>query len=664
MIARSVWRTSRAGASIALLAGCSAACGGSGDGAQDPSVVDSAADDGGPVFVDTALPDGDAPAHDGALSDVRDAAIDVGPSIPRLGAEIDATGVTFRVWAPHATAAWVTGDFPEAKVAMTLESATIGIFAAHVASARAGTTYRFVFDSPAGTITRIDPWCRAHVGDGCQVVDPGAYAWKTGSFTRPPRNASIVYELHLGSFAVDPGAPSGTFASARAKLAGLADLGVDVVELMPVHDFGSDPTHWGYNAQLFHSPHAGLGKPDDLRSFVDEAHRLGIAVWIDVVVNHTSSSKSAPLMCFDGDCADGGAGLYFFPAGTYAKTPWGPRPDYTKPPVADMLVASAEQWLVEYRGDGFRWDSVSNIRAIDGAGTTPGGKELLQRENDRTHALGGLSTAEDLKGWDGITKSVAGGGLGFDAQWDGFGYQVEPVLAAASDDARDLGALEGALTGTYAGDPFARLLFLDDHDTVGNGGARLAKKLDAVDPESWSSRRRAMIGMVLLLTAPGVPMLFMGEESLSTASFDSAASPLPPPTAAGLKFQAFVRDLARLRRNVDGSAGGLLATGVEVFHRNDAAKVLAYRRHGDAGSAADDVIVVVNLKNKSYTAYDLGVDSAGPWRVRLTSDRAAYGADFVEGAAGPFTARAATKDGKPFTLTLPLAAYGAMVLTQ
>ena len=662
MIARSVSRASRARAVVASVA-LAAGCGGADDGA--PGAIDDApSSDGGKVYVDTALPDDATIASDGPATDTRDAAVDVGPSIARLGAEVDATGVTFRVWAPHATAAWVTGDFPEAKVSMTLESTSSGIFAAHVASAHAGTTYRFVFDSPLGSITRIDPWCRAHVGDGCVVIDPNAYAWKTSAFTRAPRNASIVYELHVGSFAVDPGATSGTFASARTKLASLADLGVDVVELMPVHDYGSDATHWGYNTQLFHSPHPGLGKPDDLRSFVDEAHRLGIAVWIDVVVNHTSSSKSAPLNCFDGDCADGSAGLYFFPPGTYAKTPWGPRPDYTKSQVADMLVASAEQWLVEYRGDGFRWDSVSNIRAIDGAGTTPGGKELLQRANDRTHALGGLSTAEDLKGWDGITKSVASGGLGFDAQWDGFGYQVEPVLAAASDDARDLGAIEGALTGSYAGDPFARLLFLDDHDTVGNGGARLAKKLDAVDPESWSSRRRAMLGMVLLFTAPGVPMLFMGEESLSTASFDGAAAPLPAPTAAGLKFQAFVRDLARLRRNVEGGAGGLLESGVEVFHRNDAAKVIAYRRHG--ASAADDVVVVLNLKNKAYTAYDLGVDSAGPWRVRLTSDRAAYGADFVEGAAGPFTARAATpaKDGKPFTLTLPLAAYGAMVLTH
>jgi 1,4-alpha-glucan branching enzyme len=657
MIARHVSLFFR-GAFAPLVGGWLAACGGTNDGAHgDDATVGG--DDA--IVVDTALGDHDAVAIDDAFTDARDAAIDAGPSVPRLGAEVDASGVTFRVWAPKATAAWVTGDFPEAKVAMTLESPTAGIYWAQVATAHAGTTYRFVFDSPAGAITRLDPWCRARVGDGCLVVDPGAYAWKTAPFERPARTASIVYELHPGSFAVDPGALNGTFQSAQPKLAALAELGVDVVELMPVHDSASDPTHWGYNSQLFHTPHPGLGKPDDLRAFVDEAHRVGIAVWIDVVINHTTGGKTAPLYCFDGNCADGSAGLYFFPPGTYAKTPWGPRPDYTKPQVADMLTASAEQWLVEYRGDGFRWDSVSNIRAIDGAGTTPGGKELLQRINDRTHALGGIGTAEDLKGWDGITKSTASGGLGFDAQWDGFGYQVVPVLVEGNDDLRDLGAIQGALTGSYAGDPFARLIFLETHDTVGNGGARLPKRIDSVDPTSWAARRRSMLGAVLLMTSPGVPMIFMGEESLATTGFDSAATPLAAPTTVGLKMQAFYRDLARLRRNLDGGSGGLLEAGVEVFHRNDTAKVIAYRRHGASG---EDVIVIVNLRNKAYTAYDIGVDGAGPWKIRLDSDRKAYGDDFAEGDPTPLVGRAGSKDGRPFVVSLKLPAYGAMVLTK
>jgi 1,4-alpha-glucan branching enzyme len=573
--------------------------------------------------------------------------------VPRLGANVDSTGALFRVWAPSATAAWVTGDFPAAKVALAKVAGDI--WEVHVDGAHAGTHYQLLFDSPSGSITRIDPYCRELVADGCSVVDPNAYAWKTPAFKRPARERSVVYEMHLGSFTTDPASTHGTIASAQAKLAGLADLGVNVVELMPVHVFGGS-NGWGYNPQLWLAPNPGLGSPDDLRAFVDEAHRLGIAVWIDLVVNHTDGWKNAPLRCFDGACPNGTAGVYFFPSGPYATTPWGPRPDYTQPEVANMLVASVEQWLLEYRGDGFRWDSTSNIRALDGQGTTPGGRELMVRANARTRELGGTSIAEDLKGWDGITKPADKGGLGFDAQWDGFGYDVPNQLVTQSDDARSLGAIETALRSTYAGDAFARLLFTENHDTVGNGSARLPNRIDPANPTSIAARKRSMLGAVLLLTSPGVPMLFMGQESLATGTFASPPTALAAPTPAGQKVNAFYKDMIALRRTL----GGLADAEVEIVQRNDAEKVIAYRRHGASGQ---DVLVVVNLKNKAYTQYDVGVPAAGPWKVRLNTERAAYGDDLTDGQSGAITAVAGPKDGKPFKLPLQLGAYSAIVLT-
>lgn len=590
----------------------------------------------------------DAAAADVVGVPIVDASTDA-PVVPstKLGAELEGSGVRFRVWAPNATAASVSGDFAVTKMSADAD----GVFDAFVADAHVGSRYQFTFETPAGTLTRTDPYCRQLLADGCRVVDPRAYAWKTSTFTRPSRASSIVYELHLGSFAVDPGAPNGTFATAQKKLPELADLGVNVVELMPVHQFGSDASRWGYNPQLWHTPKPGLGTPDELRAFVDEAHRLGIAVWIDLVVNHTDGNKSAPLYCYDG-CTDSSAGTYFFPPGTYAKTPWGPRPDYTKPRVAELILSSVEQWLTEYRGDGFRWDSVSNIRAIDGAGTTPGGRELLVASNEKTHALGGLSVAEDLKGYDALTTPE----FGFDAQWDGFGYVINEVLDPASDDGRDVGRIVSALNGG-----FTRVLFTENHDTVGNGGARMPSKIDPTNPESFAARRRSMLGAVLLLTAPGVPMLFMGQELLATGTFASNPTPLAAPTPAGGKIRAFYRDLLRLRRNLDGGTGGLLDPNVEVFHRNDVDKVVAYRRHGPSG---EDVLVIVNMRNRAYTQYDIGVSSAGPWRIRLNTERKAYGDDFLDGQSGSVTATAGSKDGKPFVLPLKLGAWSAMVLTR
>jgi 1,4-alpha-glucan branching enzyme len=493
-----------------------------------------------------------------------------------------------------------------------------------------------------------------------QLSDPSGYAWQSGAFTRPSRAASVVYELHVGSFAPDASG-QGTFASTRDALPALAELGINVIELMPVQDFGGGSKGWGYNPQLFFAPKPSFGGADDLRTLVDAAHQLGIAVWMDTVINHMDGWSKAPLRCFDGNCPDASAGVYFFGPGAYATTPWGPRPNYGEPMVAQMLVDAASAWIDEMHGDGFRWDSVSNIRALDGNGTIPGGKDLLVALNDLTHARGAFSVAEDLKGYAAITHATADGGFGFDAQWDGFGYTVTNVLAQTDDANRDLGALIGALTSTYGGDAYARLLFTEDHDTVGNGGARLPSKIDPANPTSLAARRRSMLGALLLMTTPGVPMIFMGQESLATGGFANPPAPLAAPDATGQEVRAFYKDLIGLRRNLAGTTGGLLDSGIEVFHRNDTGKALAYRRHGASGQ---DVLVLVNLRNKAYAEYDIGVDDPGPWTIRLNLDSPAYGADFPTGQTGTVTARAGAKDGKAYTLPLQLGAYGAIVLSR
>jgi 1,4-alpha-glucan branching enzyme len=591
---------------------------------------------------------------------------DAGPKPPRAtdgpGAHVTENGVLFRVWAPNATGASVVGDVPGGEATMKAEGA--GFFAADLAGIRPGARYHFALETGAGKLQRIDPYCRERGEDAvtCHVVDPLAYVWKTPRFERPKREKQIVYEMHVGSFTVDGARGYGTFASAKPKLAELADLGVNVVELMPVTAFGGGDAGWGYNPQLHFAPKPSYGTADELRAFIDEAHRLGIAVWLDAVVNHHDSWSQAPLRCFDGACPNGSAGLYYFGAGPYAMTPWGPRPNFADANVAKMLVDSAIVWIDELHGDGFRWDSTSNIRAIDGSGTMPGGKELLVALNAACHDRGATSVAEDLKGYADLTKPAAQGGFGFDAQWDGFGYDVSRVLADGNDDARDLGVIERAVTGGE--NPFARLLFTETHDTVGNDGARLPSKVDAADPESFAARRRSMLGAALLFTSPGTPMLFMGQEHLATGTFASTPQPLAAPTPVGTRIRAFYKDLAALRTNTAGAAGALSEPGVQILHRNDAAKVLAYQRTSAGGGGGQDVIVFVNLRNRAYTRYDIGVPAGGTYRVRVTSDRQTYGTDFPEAPATTVTALAQPYDGKAFTLPVALGAYGVVVLTR
>ena len=590
-----------------------------------------------------------------------DASIAKGTDGP--GAHLTAKGVLFRVWAPAASSVWVEGDFSPTRVALAPEAG--GFFAGEAPGAKVGSRYTFVLASreTSTELRRLDPYCRQRTDERvtCLVTDPSAFPWKDTAFVRPKREKQIVYEMHVGSFSRDPARTHGTFASAKARLADLADLGVNVIELMPVFDFGGNPDGWGYNPHLHFATKPTYGTADDLRAFVDEAHRRGIAVWLDAVVNHHDGFRQAPLRCFDGKCPNDAAGIYYFAPGPYASTPWGPRPSFTEPAVKRMFLDATTAWIDEFHGDGFRWDSTSNVRALDGQGTTPGGKELLVEQNRIAKARGATSTAEDLKGFADLTKPVDKGGFGFDAQWDGFGYDVARVLETREDDARDMDALARALTGSFDGDPFARVLFTETHDTVGNGGARLPNRIDAADPESFAARRRSMLGAALLFTTPGVPMLFMGQEGLATGSFKDPPKTLLPKTPAGQLVHAFYKDLVALRKNVGGKAGALSEPGVEILHRNDTGKVIVFRRHGPSG---EDVIVAVNLRNRAYARYDFGVSAGGTYQVRLTSDRKIYGGDFADASVAPITTLAQPSDNRPFTLPVALGAYGVVVLSR
>jgi 1,4-alpha-glucan branching enzyme len=570
--------------------------------------------------------------------------------------------VSFRVWAPHATAALVEGDFG---ASVPLVAGDGGVFGAVVPGAQAGQRYRFALTSGAQMLPRLDPRARASDGDWSVIVDPAAYAWKSGSFTPPARPEAVVYELHIGSFAAS-GAGTGTFLSAIDRLDSLADLGVNVIELMPTNQFGGSAGGWGYNPQGYFAPRPDYGSPDDLRRLVDEAHARGIAVLLDLVYNHYDGWSKAPLRCFDGDCPGNSPGVYFFGAGAYQTTPWGPRPDYTNPQVASFLLDGVTLWLQDYRVDGFRWDSTSNIRGVDGKGEVPGGRDLLRQANERAAAIrpGVIRIAEDLKGESLLTAPLsASGGLGFDAQWDGLGYPLIAAIVGSDDKARDLGAVRAAMGTSYNGDPFARVLFSENHDLVGNGSARLPSRIDGADPGSWAARKRSMLAAAVVLTTPGVPMLFMGQEMLARGPFANPPDPLDWSLAdAYAPVRSFYRDMIRLRRNLEGHSAGLLGSHLDIYHVNDGAKVFAYRRWQESG---DDVIILVNFSGKPYTEYDLGLPAAGPWQIRLDSDHQGYSTDFAGGNATTTVATTGKpRDGLPFTGGVALGAYSLVVLSR
>ena len=352
-------------------------------------------------------------------------------------------GTTFRVWAPHAIAVFVTGTFDEwagSATALAPDSdGTTGTWSGDVAGVAPGAEYKFTIRTADGDLSKMDPYARHvtnSVGNGI-VYDPDAFDWGDDAFEAPTWDDLVIYEMHVGTFGATADR-SGTFDGARRRLPYLERLGVSAVQIMPPFEFAGDIS-WGYNPAHLFAIESGYGGPDAFKRFIRDAHAHGIAVIVDVVYNHLGPSD-LDLWRFDGWSEDDGGGIYFY-NDERALTPWGAtRPDYGRGEVRTFLRDSALCWLEEFRCDGLRFDSTINVRTVTGdlgdpaaalpdGGLVPG---LAQRRHPRASAL------EDHHRRGPPGRSHRGGRdratavSGFGAQWDGgFIHRIRPALVAA-----------------------------------------------------------------------------------------------------------------------------------------------------------------------------------------------------------------------------------------
>jgi 1,4-alpha-glucan branching enzyme len=482
----------------------------------------------------------------------------------------------------------------------------------------------------------------------------------------PAWTSIVAYEMHIGTFHVPTGAAlPGTFATATAKLDHLQALGVNVLALMPTNEFAGDIS-WGYNPAHPFSVESSYGGPDALKAFVDAAHQRGIAVMGDVVFNHFGP-QDMDLWQYDGWSTSSNTGGIFFYEDANASTPWGARPNYGRGEVRTYIKENTMMWLDEFRLDGLRFDGTKFMRLRDYAGPEiPDGWSMLQWCNESADAQfpGKLMVAEDLGDNAWITKTTGAGGAGFDSQWDGsFAFPVRSALEAASDSSRDMFAVRDAINKNFNGSMQQRVIYTENHDEVANGRSRVPETIWPGNAGSWFSRKRSTLGAALVMTAPGIPMIFQGQEFLEDGYF-AAEDRLDwnKATTYG-KVTDLYRTLIRLRRNLDGTSRGLSGAFTNVFHVNNNAKVLGFHRWQNGG-AGDDVVVLTNFSNVSYPNYRVGLPRGGLWRVRFNSDSTAYSADYGNYAATDVTADNSGYDGLPFSGNFRFGPYTSVIFSQ
>ena len=558
-----------------------------------------------------------------------------------MGAKPYDGGVSFRVWAPHAEAVYVGGSFNEWNGEMhPLAQEENGYWSVDVSGVSAGDAYKYRIVNGDVDAWKNDPYARVmtnSAGDSI-VYDPGAFDWGDDGHALPAFNEVVLYELHVGTFNdpdPDDDRPA-TFDDAVGRLAYLCELGVNAVCLMPIVEFPGDYS-WGYNPAHPFAVEASYGGADGLKRFIKAAHERGLGVVLDVVYNHFGPSD-IDLWRFDGWGEDAKGGIYFY-NDDRADTPWGEtRPDYGRPEVRRYIRDNVMMWIEEFRVDGLRWDGTVFIRrtSFDGGQELPDGWQMMQEitAEVRDRYPQKLLIAEDLQRDPAVTTPPGDGGAGFHAQWDTeFVYPLrERVITPPDDNMRSVDAVEHALTNSY-GDAFARVIYVESHDNAANGHSRL---VDTIDPErgadAWYVQKRVALGAALTLTAPGIPMLFQGQEFLEDDWF-SDTDPLDwSRCEAHSGLLRLHRDLVRLRRNLDGRTRGLQGQNIDVFHQNREAKVVAYRRWLDGGPG-DETVVVVNLRADAYETYELAFPSPGTWHCRFNSDWQGYSEAFTNAPA-------------------------------
>lgn len=580
-----------------------------------------------------------------------------------VGTVVSQDGVSFRVWAPFAQSVSLTGVFNN-WTKTPLKSENDGYWSVSVKGAEPGEEYKYVIKNGDRELYKNDPRSMQVTTDAGNsvIVDPH-FDWTDDNFHVVPKSQQVIYEMHVGTFHRGDPSASGTFGQATEKLDYLADLGITVIELMPINSMSMD-RGWGYAPDYIYAVESLYGGRGEFLSFVNEAHKRGIAVILDVVYNHFGPNDHLDIWQFDGWGENDKGGIYFY-NDWRSQTPWGDtRPDFGRSEVRQYVLDNVKMWLHDSHLDGLRLDSTIYMRNVQGHNNDPGNdiaEAWLTMQEISTLAQkikpDVIMIAEDV-GWNEyITKPRTEGGAGFTGQWEvNFPRVLRFAVDAINDNDRNLHGICDELMHRYNGDAYQRVVYSDSHDSAANGNARLNEEVSPGNAGSVYARQRSLLAAAVMLTAPGIPMLLQGQEFMQDGSFNDWQA-LDWEKAEQFKGVVLAyKHLIALRKNGYGNTKGLAGQSVSVKHLDEQNKVLAYHRW-DEGGPKDDVMIILNFANRAHESYDIAFPNDGIWRVRFNSSWNGYASDFKEVDIAETVAR----NGKA---TLSLAPYTALILSR
>lgn len=589
-------------------------------------------------------------------------------------------GMYFAVWAPHAKAVGVVGDFngwdPDAAPMSPL--ADSGIYEAFIPGIGLGELYKFAITTQEGKILfKADPYAvhaEFRPGTASITEDITGFKWDDANWmeTRkkadPVKSPMAIYEVHLGSWRKkDRPQKEGyyTYMEAAHELADyVKNMGYTHVELMGIAEHPYDGS-WGYQVTGYYAPTSRYGTPKEFMYFVNYLHKKGIGVILDWVPAHFPKDAHG-LADFDGQP------LYEYADPRKGEHPdWGTKVfDYSKNEVKNFLIANALYWVENFHVDGLRVDAVASMLYLDygrsdgnwvpnkyGENKNLEAIEFFRHLNSvlTGHLTGAMMIAEESTAWPGVTKAPEEGGLGFTFKWnmgwmhDFLEYmKLDPYFRKFNHNKMTFGI-------TYA--TSENYILTLSHDEVVHLKCSMINKMPGLNDDKFANLKA---GYTFMMGHPGKKLLFMGQDFGQYHEWDEkvaldwylADEPLHK------DLQKYYSDLLHVYQKypalwqLDSDWNGF-----QWINANDGDRsIFSFIRRDETGKK--NLLFVINFTPVARDDYRVGVPKSGTYSLILDSEHGLY-----KRGEHAFSARSKKSecDGQPYSFAYPLPAYGTAI---
>jgi 1,4-alpha-glucan branching enzyme len=595
-----------------------------------------------------------------------------------MGATLVPGGATFKVWGPLAQAVYLNGTFggvstwnTNTNSALLLTQDASGYWTGFLAGVAEGDLYKYYVVGQSGVSVgyKRDPYAREltpsatfPIGVNCVVRSPSSYPWHDQNFVTPDYSNLIIYQIHIGTYAPASFPNYGTFLDVIGKIPYLVSLGINMLQPLPVTECEEHPDI-GYDGADLFSPDTvftitdpgalatylgtingllgakgcaplTLGQissgANQLKAMVDLCHVYGIAVAFDVVYNHAGGFEGDDECIFfwdrEANASDNNNSLYFTNqgmAGGLSFALW-------KQQVSQFLIDNATFFLNEYHVDGFRYDEISMLLQLN----QPVGWTFCQ---DLTGTVRYVKdrALQNAEYWFGefsapvtsIVQPANQGGAGFDTvQHDALRNAIRGAVQSASNGQSslvDMDAIQASLYPPGLPQAWNAVACVENHDLVYLGrNDRIPLLADGSNTRSFYARSRSKVATGLLLAAPGIPQIFMGQEFLEDKQWNENPAGANLINWAGLDSGdksmsdqlRFTQDFIRLRWSQPAFRGQL----INAFYSNNLDRVIGFHRWIDEEGL--DVVVVASFNDSPFFGYQLGFPQSGRWAELFNSD--------------------------------------------